>query len=87
MAKNKGGKNGGPKSGQEMRQGTGPETGHEPRNPPKKPGRKQRLATSLVTAGRDPRSNHGFVNPPVYHASTVLYPSAEDFLAHRASYQ
>jgi cystathionine beta-lyase len=43
--------------------------------------------TRLVTAGRDPRSNHGFVNPPVYHASTVLYPSAEDFLAHRARYQ
>ncbi len=29
----------------------------------------------------------GFVNPPVYHASTVLYPSAEDFLAHRSRYQ
>jgi cystathionine beta-lyase len=43
--------------------------------------------THLVTAGRDPRANHGFVNPPVYHASTVLYPSAEDFLAHRARYQ
>lgn len=43
--------------------------------------------TRLVTAGRDPRGNHGFVNPPVYHASTVLYPSAEDFLAHRARYQ
>jgi cystathionine beta-lyase len=43
--------------------------------------------TRVVTGGRDPRSNHGFVNPPVYHASTVLYPSAEDFLAHRARYQ
>lgn len=43
--------------------------------------------TRLVTAGRDPRDNHGFVNPPVYHASTVLYPSAEDFRAHRARYQ
>lgn len=43
--------------------------------------------TRLVTAGRDPGSNHGFVNPPVYHASTVLYPTAEDFLAHRARYQ
>jgi cysteine-S-conjugate beta-lyase len=43
--------------------------------------------TKVVTAGRDPRSYHGFVNPPVYHASTVLYPSAEDFLAHRARYQ
>src|SRR6202042_1179908 len=34
-----------------------------------------------------PPPHHGFVNPPVYHASTVLYPSAEDFLAHRARYQ
>jgi cysteine-S-conjugate beta-lyase len=43
--------------------------------------------TRVVTGGRDPASYHGFVNPPVYHASTVLYPSAEDFLAHRARYQ
>jgi cysteine-S-conjugate beta-lyase len=43
--------------------------------------------TKLVTGGRDPMSYYGFVNPPVYHASTVLYPSAEDFLAHRARYQ
>jgi len=43
--------------------------------------------TRVVTAGRDPAAYYGFVNPPVYHASTVLYPSAEDFLAHRARYQ
>jgi len=43
--------------------------------------------TRVVTAGRDPAAYHGFVNPPVYHASTVLYPSAEDFVAHRARYQ
>jgi cystathionine beta-lyase len=43
--------------------------------------------TTIVTGGRDPMAYHGFVNPPVYHASTVLYPSAEDFLAHRARYQ
>ncbi|HEX3939217.1 MAG TPA: cystathionine beta-lyase [Xanthobacteraceae bacterium] len=49
--------------------------------------RSRRAATKLVTAGRDPQSYHGFVNPPVYHASTVLYPNAEDFLAHRARYQ
>jgi cystathionine beta-lyase len=42
--------------------------------------------TRIVTGGRDPASYHGFVNPPVYHASTVLYPSAEDFVAHRARY-
>jgi cysteine-S-conjugate beta-lyase len=50
-------------------------------------GNSHRAATKVVTAGRDPASYHGFVNPPVYHASTVLYPSAEDFVAHRARYQ
>jgi cysteine-S-conjugate beta-lyase len=49
--------------------------------PPLKP------ETRLVTAGRDPEAQHGFVNPPVYHASTVLYPTAEDQVAHRARYQ
>ena len=49
--------------------------------PPLKP------ETKLVTGGRDPQSYHGFVNPPVYHASTVLYPSAADQVAHRARYQ
>src|SRR5262245_23643999 len=42
-------------------------------------------ATRLVLGGRD-AANHGFVNPPVHHVSTVLYPSAEDFLARRARY-
>ena len=46
-----------------------------------------RATTRLVNAGRDPKSYHGFVNPPVYHASTVLYPTAEDQVAHRARYQ
>jgi cysteine-S-conjugate beta-lyase len=50
-------------------------------SPPRRP------HTRVVTGGRDPASYHGFVNPPVYHASTVLYPSAEDFVAHRAPYQ
>ena len=31
--------------------------------------------TRIVTAGRHPEDNHGIVNPPVYHASTVLHPS------------
>ena len=43
--------------------------------------------TRLVTAGRDPQAQFGFVNPPVYHASTVLYPTAEDQVAHRSRYQ
>ncbi len=51
------------------------------------PSRPRQPETRVVTAGRDPASYHGFVNPPVYHASTVLYPSAEDFVAHRSRYQ
>jgi cystathionine beta-lyase len=47
----------------------------------------QKPDTRLVTGGRDPSSHHGFVNPPVYHASTVLYPDAEDLIAHRARYR
>jgi cysteine-S-conjugate beta-lyase len=43
--------------------------------------------TRLVTAGRDTKGQHGFVNPAVYHASTVLYPTAEDLVAHRSRYQ
>lgn len=33
--------------------------------------------TLLVHSGRDPQAHHGIVNPPVYHASTVLFPSVE----------
>ena len=42
--------------------------------------------TLLVAGGRDPFSYHGFVNPPVYHASTVLYRNADDLLAGRGRY-
>lgn len=44
-------------------------------------------ATRLVTGGRNPEDQFGFVNPPVFHASTVLYPTAEDLIAHRSRYQ
>jgi cysteine-S-conjugate beta-lyase len=43
--------------------------------------------TTLVTAGRDTRAQKGFVNPPVVHGSTVLYPTADDLHAHRGEYQ
>src|SRR5919199_830244 len=46
-----------------------------------------RAESRLVVAGRDPFAYHGFVNPPVYHASTVLYSTADDLIAHRARYQ
>jgi len=55
-------------------------TDADPAHPALKP------ATRLVVGGRDPAANHGFVNPPVHHVSTVLYPTAEDFLARRARY-
>jgi len=48
---------------------------------------KQKAETRLVTAGRDTKAQKGFVNPPVVHGSTVLYPTAEDLHAHRSEYQ
>lgn len=33
--------------------------------------------TRLVHAGRHPAEQHGAVNPPVYHVSTITYPSVE----------
>jgi cysteine-S-conjugate beta-lyase len=50
------------------------------------PSTQQHPATRLVTAGRDTKAQKGFVNPPVFHGSTVLYPSAEDLHAHRAEF-
>jgi cystathionine beta-lyase len=43
--------------------------------------------TMLVTAGRDTKAQRGFVNPPVVHGSTVLYPTADDLHAHRGEFQ
>jgi cysteine-S-conjugate beta-lyase len=47
----------------------------------------QKAETALVTAGRDTRAQKGFVNPPVVHGSTVLYPTADDLHAHRGEFQ
>ena len=38
---------------------------------------KKHVDTTLVTTGRDPDANFGIINPPVYHASTVLYPTVD----------
>jgi len=57
------------------------------RTPAKTPGdTKLGPNTILATAGRHPFEYHGFVNPPVYHGSTVLYPTADDLFAHRSRY-
>jgi cystathionine beta-lyase len=55
--------------------------GHEAPTAPLK------VETALVTAGRDTAAQKGFVNPPVVHGSTVLYPTAEDLHAHRGEFQ
>ena len=47
----------------------------------------QKPETRLVTAGRDTQAQKGFVNPPVVHGSTVLYPTADDLHAHRGEFQ
>ncbi|NOT41081.1 MAG: cystathionine beta-lyase [Alphaproteobacteria bacterium] len=43
----------------------------KPEGGPKRP------ETTVVTAGRKPFDHHGLVNPPVYHASTMLHPTLE----------
>jgi cystathionine beta-lyase len=43
----------------------------------KKPPRPHAPATKVVHSGRAPHDNFGFVNPPVYRGSTVLFPTAE----------
>jgi cystathionine beta-lyase len=42
--------------------------------------------TKVTIGGRNPFAHHGYVNTPVYHASTLLYPTAEEFLARRSRY-
>jgi len=43
----------------------------------KKPPRAPAPATKVVHSGRAPHDNYGFVNPPVYRGSTVLFPTVE----------
>jgi cystathionine beta-lyase len=42
--------------------------------------------TKVTTGGRNPHAHHGYVNTPVYHASTLLYRTAEDYLAQKSQY-
>ena len=51
------------------------------------PSNPQQVETRLVTAGRDTKKQKGFVNPAVFHGSTVLYPTADDLHAHRGEFQ
>jgi cystathionine beta-lyase len=47
---------------------------------------KRHAATEVVHGGRDPQAQHGFVNPPVYRGSTVLFPTVEELFARRQPY-
>jgi cystathionine beta-lyase len=42
--------------------------------------------TLVTVGGRNPHAHHGYVNTPVYHASTLLYQTAEDYLGRRGRY-
>lgn len=42
--------------------------------------------TRLAHGGNDPHAYHGFVNPPVVHASTVLYPDAATLASRKQKY-
>ncbi|MGZ5862559.1 MAG: cystathionine beta-lyase [Methyloceanibacter sp.] len=48
--------------------------------------RKQRQDTRLAHAGREPGRYHGFVNPPIYRGSTVLFPSVSALEANDQDY-
>ncbi len=56
--------------------------------PPSKPAdpadRRRGAGTTLAHSGRDPHANHGIVNPPVYHASTVLFRNVADLRTRNA---
>ncbi|CAI2935445.1 cystathionine beta-lyase [Aminobacter niigataensis] len=49
-------------------------------------GRIKGVNTRLAHSGHDPHGFHGFVNPPVVHASTVLYPNAATMAARAQKY-
>jgi cystathionine beta-lyase len=44
------------------------------------------IHTRLAHTGNDPHAFHGFVNPPVVHASTVLFPDARTMAARSQKY-
>ncbi|MTI46075.1 cystathionine beta-lyase [Roseibium hamelinense] len=46
----------------------------------------KKIDTTLAHAGRSPRDFHGFVNPPVVHASTILFPDVETMATGKQTY-
>jgi len=53
----------------------------------KTPGAKgHRIETRLTHLGRSPFDNFGFVNPPLYRGSTILFPTMESYTSHSQDY-
>ena len=44
------------------------------------------IDTALTQIGRDPKSQYGFVNAPIYRGSTVIFDTVEDLQNNRARY-
>jgi cystathionine beta-lyase len=44
------------------------------------------IDTALTQIGRDPKSQYGFVNAPIYRGSTVIFDTVEDLQSNRARY-
>jgi cysteine-S-conjugate beta-lyase len=42
--------------------------------------------TRLLHLGRNPKTQHGFVNPPIYRGSTVIFPTVEDLRSYNSEY-
>jgi cystathionine beta-lyase len=42
--------------------------------------------TRLLHLGRNPKAQHGFVNPPIYRGSTVIFPTVEDLRSYNSEY-
>src|SRR5690606_3268877 len=61
-------------------QSTGPQMSKTP------PSRPHGINTRLAHSGHDPRDYFGFVNPPVVHASTVLFPDAATMVSRQQKY-
>ncbi len=52
--------------------------------PKKGSGATRHPATAVLHNGRDPAQQHGFVNPPVYRGSTVIFPTLDAIEAYDA---
>ncbi|MEM1140773.1 MAG: cystathionine beta-lyase [Pseudomonadota bacterium] len=45
----------------------------------------KKWGTRIVEAGRNPEAFHGAVNPPVYHASTILFPTVDAMMQYETN--